>query len=271
MNAAPSLPDLERLARQAGEILRNGYVSRPGFGRELQVSYKGVIDLVTDVDHASEAFILGEIRQRFPSHQVMAEESGWQAGDACCVWYIDPLDGTVNFAHGIPLFAVSIAYAEAGLVMLGTVYDPLRDECFSAERKRGAWLNGEPLRASTVSDLDHSLLVTGFPYDIRTQVQNNLDHYAEFSLRSQGVRRLGSAALDLAYVAAGRIDGFWELSIKPWDIAAGGLIAEESGAKVTDAAGTKDYLQPPCSILATSPGIHATMLAMLANEPVNAG
>jgi myo-inositol-1(or 4)-monophosphatase len=147
--------------------------------------------------------------------------------------------------------------------MLGVVYDPEREECFSAERGRGAWLNGLQLAGPSAQELDHSLLVTGFPYDIRTNPANNLDHYAAFALRSYGVRRLGSAAIDLCYVAAGRIDGYWELRINSWDVAAGGLIAQESGAVVTDVTGDPNYLTPPCSILAASPELHAQMLAIL--------
>jgi myo-inositol-1(or 4)-monophosphatase len=253
----PELDDLETLARQAGEILRAGY------GRRPQIHYKGVIDLVTDVDHQSEDFLLGEVRRRFPGHTIFTEESGHLSGQDCCIWYIDPLDGTVNFAHGLPFFAVSIGYAEGGVLRLGAVYDPLRDEMFLGERGRGAWLNGQPIHASTADNLDQSLLVTGFPYDIRTHPENNLEQFTRFMLLSQGVRRLGSAALDLCYVAAGRLDGFWEVRLKPWDVAAGGLIAEEAGAMVSDTHGGPDYLSAPCSILACAPGIHAQMLAVL--------
>jgi myo-inositol-1(or 4)-monophosphatase len=253
----PGLDDLEALARQAGDILRAGY------GRRPQIHYKGVIDLVTDVDHQSEDFLIGEIQRRYPGHAIVTEESGHIAGQDCCVWYIDPLDGTVNFAHGLPFFSVSIGYAEGGEMRLGAVYDPLRDELFMAERGRGAWLNGQPLHASDVDNLDQSLLVTGFPYDIRTHPENNLDLFARFMLLSQGVRRLGSAALDLCYVASGRLDGFWEVRLKPWDVAAGGLIAQEAGATVSDTRGGPDYLSAPCSILACAPGIQARMLAVI--------
>ena len=161
----------------------------------------------------------------------------------------------------MPIFAVSIAYAEGGLVRLGVVYDPLRDECFSAERGRGAYLNGLPIRATPASDLDRSLLVTGFPYDLRTHPQNNLDNYAHMARISQGVRRLGSAALDLCYIASGRLDGYWELSLQPWDVAAGGLIAAEAGATVTDMHGDAQLMHPPYSVLAANASLHARMLA----------
>jgi len=241
------------MARQAGEI------QRAGFGQKNQIYYKGVIDLVTDVDRRSEDFIVGEIRRRFPNHRIITEESGIVAGEECCIWYIDPLDGTVNFAHGVPIFSVSIAYAEEGVVCIGAVYDPMQDECFSAELGQGAQLNGKPIHVSNTKELIKSLLTTGFPYDIRTNPQNNLELFARFSMLTQGVRRLGSAALDLSYVAAGRLDGFWETSLQTYDIAAGGLIALEAGALVTNLHGHSDYLKPPCSILAANPHLHALM------------
>ena len=253
----PTLDLLESLARQAGEILRKG--QEQGF----DVAFKGEIDLVTEIDHLSEAFLLGEIGRLFPSHHVISEEVGEVQGDCDHLWLVDPIDGTVNYAHGIPLFTVSIAYQENGQVRLGVVYEPMRDECFSAERGKGAWLNGRQIKVSAQTNLEQSLLVTGFPYDIRTNPQNNLDHYTRFSLRSQAVRRLGSAALDLCYVAAGRCDGFWEIRIKAYDIAAGGLIAEEAGATVTNIHGSVNYLADPVSILAAPPEVHAQMLALL--------
>jgi myo-inositol-1(or 4)-monophosphatase len=248
---------LETLARQAGAILRAG-VNQP-----FQIDRKGVIDLVTEMDHRSESFILGAIQEQFPTHRIVSEEVGVVEGDASHVWYVDPLDGTVNYAHGIPLYTVSIAYAEDGHVRLGAVYDPSRDELYTGMRGSGARLNGQPIRVSAAQDLDQGLLVTGFPYDIRTHPQKNLDHFVNFSLRSQGVRRLGSAALDLCYLAAGRLDGFWEIRIKSDDIAAGGLIAEEAGARVAKVDGSPDYITPPCSILAATPAIYPQMLALL--------
>jgi myo-inositol-1(or 4)-monophosphatase len=262
----PTLSDLETLSRQAGSILRAGYHPRPGNGLGLKIHYKGAIDLVTEFDRRSEDYILGEIRRNFPGDRILSEESGEQAGKECCVWYIDPLDGTVNYAHGLALFCVSIAYAENGLLRFGAIYDPVGDECFTAERGRGAWLNGDPIRVSSAVELDKSLLVTGFPYDVRTNPNNNLDQYARFTLRSQAVRRLGSAALDLAYVAAGRLDGFWEIFIHDWDVAAGGLLAQEAGARVTNIRGGADFLSPPQSILAANPAIHGQMLRVLEEE-----
>jgi len=250
----PALSDLEELARAAGEILRSGYQ------RDHQVRYKGAIDLVTEVDDQSESYLLAEVQHRFPGHHIVAEESGVTKGRLEDLWYIDPLDGTVNYAHHIPLFCVSIAFASSGTVRLGAVYDPLRDELFTAERGLGAWLNGTAIRVSEAAELAKSLLVTGFPYDAWHSPRNNFDYFVKFSKSSLGVRRLGSAALDACYVAAGRFDAFWELSLNAWDVAAAGLIAEEAGASVTDVDGGSDYLSPPQSILASSPGIYQQIL-----------
>lgn len=257
----PTLQDLIALAHQAGDILRAGY------GQEQHVTHKGLIDLVTEYDHQSETFLLGEIQRRFPGHSVNAEESGLSAGSQSQVWYVDPLDGTVNFAHGVPIFCVSLAYAEAGQVQLGVVYDPLRQECFCAERGKGAWLGDRRLQVTGVTQLIRALLVTGFPYDVATTPRNNLAEYARLALRSQGVRRLGSAALDLCYIAAGRFDGYWELQLNPWDLAAGMLIAAEAGARVERAWGAGDMLAPPCSVLACTPGIYLELRQALDEPP----
>lgn len=253
----PTLSYLENLARHAGEIQRAGY------NQEHQVGYKGVIDLVTEVDHQSEAYLLGEVRRDFPDHHIFSEESGIIQGNEEHVWYIDPLDGTVNYAHQVPVFCVSIAYAYQGKLTLGAVYDPLRDEMFTAARGLGAHLNGEGLSASAARELQKSLLVTGFPYDAWDTPQDNFANFEKMAKLSQGVRRLGSAALDLCYVGSGRFDGYWELSLNPWDVAAGGLICEEAGARVTNISGEADYLSAPQSILAAAPGIHARMLEEL--------
>ena len=253
----PTLTYIERLAREAGAILRAGY------NMEHQVKYKGIIDPVTEVDHQSEAYLLGEVRRDFPDHHIFSEESGVIQGDDTHIWYIDPLDGTVYYAHHVPIFTVSIAYAFGGRTTLGAVYDPMRDELFTAERGKGAFINGQRLRVSTATDLQRSLLVTGFPYDAWNTEHDNFANFVKFAKLTQGVRRLGSAALDLSYVAAGRFDGFWELSLKPWDVAAGGLICEEAGGSVTNVHGDADYISPPQSILATAPGIHVRMLEEL--------
>jgi myo-inositol-1(or 4)-monophosphatase len=253
----PTLPELERLAREAGAILRAGY------SKEHQVSYKGVIDLVTEMDHQSEAYLIGEVQKKFPGHHIVTEETGVIQGNDEHKWYIDPLDGTVNYAHHIPIFCVSVAYAFRGELTLGVVYDPMRDELFSAERGKGAFLNGKPTRVSDVTELQKSLLVTGFPYDAWNTAQDNFVNFVRFAKLTQGVRRLGSAALDLCYVAAGRFDGFWELALKPWDVAAGGLICREAGARTTNVEGNDDFISPPQSIVSSAPAIHARMLEVL--------
>lgn len=253
----PTLSDLERLAREAGAILREGY------NKEHTVHYKGTIDLVTESDHASEAFLLGEIKSHFPGGHILAEESGSIQGNNEDLWYIDPLDGTVNYAHHIPIFCVSIGFASNGALTLGAVYDPLRDEMFLAEKGKGAFLNGKPIHVSDVVELEKSLLVTGFPYDTWNTELDNFKYFERLAKKTQGVRRLGSAALDACYVGAGRFDGFWEYKLKAWDVAAGGLIAREGGAKVTAIDGREDFLASPLSILATTPGIYEATKAQL--------
>jgi myo-inositol-1(or 4)-monophosphatase len=245
----PDLTHLENLARQAGEILRGGYGQNPA------ITHKGRIDLVTDYDHRSDALLTREIHARFPGHTILAEESGVHAGLRDSVWYVDPLDGTTNYAHGLPYFSVSIAYACAGSVLLAAVYNPIYDEMFTAERGRGAWLNGEALHVSQTSELLQCILATGFAYTHEV-IEANLANFAHFMRVTQGVRRLGSAALDLCCVASGRVDGYWEVSVQPYDIAAGGLIAAEAGARVTALDGSPGYLSTPCSILAANEGLY---------------
>lgn len=253
----PTLPELEHLAEQAGAILRAGY------NEDHQISYKGVIDLVTEIDRASEDYLLAEINRRWPGGHLISEENGVTPGDREHTWYVDPLDGTVNYAHRIPFFSVSLAYARQGVMQLGVVYDPMREELFSAERGKGARLNGQTIHASAANDLHKSLLVTGFPYDAWDSEHDNFANFVHFGKMTQGVRRFGSAALDASYVGAGRFDAFWELALKPWDVAAGGLVAEESGAKVTNVKNRPDYLSAPQSIVAAAPGIHNQILENL--------
>jgi myo-inositol-1(or 4)-monophosphatase len=253
----PKEADIKDILLGAGKILREGY------GKELLVERKGEIDLVTEIDKRSEDYLVHAIQRRFPEHHIITEERGPILGDEDRVWYIDPLDGTTNYAHGVPIFSVSIAYAVYGKVIIGGVYDPMQNEYFFATRGGGAYLNGKKLRVSNVISLDKSLLVTGFPYDVHINPNNNLNHYVNFTKKTRGVRRLGSAAIDLAYVAAGRFDGYWEISIEAWDIAAGSLIVEEAGGQVTDVHGGQDFLSPSPSILATNAKIHAEMLALL--------
>lgn len=252
----PTLDDLYALAREAGAILRAGY------GLPQTITHKGRIDLVTEYDRRSEAYLLGQVRARFPGHTILSEESGLHPGHQDHCWYIDPLDGTTNYAHGMPIFCVSIAYAEKDEITLGAVYDPLRDELFGAGRGAGAWLNGQRIQVSEVDVLLQSLLVTGFAYDDWV-IRTNLEHFAYFSRLCQAVRRLGSAALDFCYIAAGRLDGYWEMSLQPWDSAAGALIAREAGALVTAPDGDPDFLKPPGGVVAANPAMHAQILSGL--------
>jgi myo-inositol-1(or 4)-monophosphatase len=253
----PTLEDLKNLARGAGEILR------AGFQHANHIQHKSEIDLVTEVDRQSEAYLLEQINTRFPDHRIIAEETGQKDGNPDHTWYIDPLDGTTNFAHRLPIFSVSIAYAHQGTVTLGVVYDPIQDEMFSAELGKGAALNDAPIHTTSQAKLSRSLLVTGFPYDRFTSPDNNLDHMKRFTLRAQGIRRLGSAALDLCSVACGRVDGYWEIKLEVWDLAAGILIAQEAGAIVTKTDGRSDMLLPPLSVLAANPALHPSMLEVL--------
>jgi myo-inositol-1(or 4)-monophosphatase len=250
------LPTATALAREAGAILRAGY------DQPKHVEHKGTIDLVTEYDKRSEAIILGGLRAAFPTHSFHAEESGRSAGDEY-EWFIDPLDGTTNFAHGFPLFAVSIALAHRGQLIVGVVYDPLRDELYAAAAGQGTTGNGRRLGVSAVPTLGEALLVTGFPYDVRTNPVNNLADFAHMQLRSHGVRRPGSAALDLAWLAAGRVDGYWEYRMKPWDVAAGALLVREAGGRVTTFSGDDDFLNQP-TIAASNGHLHAELLSELA-------
>lgn len=253
----PELNFIIDTARGAGEILRQLY------GKDHQVEHKGVIDLVTEADKRSEAYIIDRILAKFPDHGIMAEESGEQRLDNGQRWYIDPLDGTNNFAHDLPIFCVSIAYAENGRVEMGVIYDPMLDECFYAERGGGFHINGSQTSISQETELINSLLVTGFPYNIQSTANTNLENFGKFAMLTQGVRRLGSAALDIAYVAAGRFDGYWEIGIKPWDIAAGTVMVEEAGGIITDLRGDPDYMKPPYAIVTANPTLHPKMLQVL--------
>lgn len=247
-----------RLAHEAGEILREGY------GTAMRVEHKGPVDLVTEFDRRSEALILEAIRHAYPEDALLSEESGSNGVQAERTWIVDPLDGTTNFTHGIPIFAVTMALTDSAGLRLGIVYDPLRNETFWAERGAGAYLDDRRLRVSEVGELGRSLLVTGFPYDMATTRFNNLDHYGRFAMRCQGVRRLGSAALDLAYLAAGRFEGYWDLQLSPWDVAAGALLIEEAGGRVTNVHGGADILREDLTLLATNGRVHAAMLEVLA-------
>jgi len=252
----PNIDLLIEWARAAGAILRSG------LGTAFQVDFKGEIDLVTEMDRRSEDYLIGQVRAHFPDHAIVSEEAGSLDGSTGC-WYIDPLDGTMNYAHGVPIFSVSIAYAEGDQILLGVVYDPMQDECFSAELGGGAFLNGRPIHVNAQANLEQAFLVTGFPYDIRRTDFNNIELFGRLLLQAQSVRRLGSAALDLGYVAAGRFDGYWEIRLKPWDLAAGALIAAEAGAVVTSFEGHPQYLRSPYGIVVSNPVLHPQLLQAL--------
>jgi myo-inositol-1(or 4)-monophosphatase len=214
------------------------------------------------MDGRAEALILERLAAAFPDDAVLTEERGSLSGRSGRRWIVDPLDGTTNYAHGLPIFAVSIALETAGRVELGVVYDPNQEELFLAEPGGGAFLGDERLRVSETASLGESLLATGFPYDIRETADNNLAEYAAFSLRARGVRRLGSAVLYLAWLAAGRFDGYWELQLGPWDVAAGGLIVQEAGGRVTDLRGGRLDVDAP-TVVASNGRIHDAMLGVL--------
>ena len=248
-------------ARDAGRVLAER------LGRNLRISNKSELDLVTESDLASERLIIDRIKTHYPRHAILAEESGENAPAAEGAqsdwrWIIDPLDGTTNYAHGYPCFCVSLGLERNGTLELGVIYDPLRDEMFSAERGQGAALNGKRIHVSPTPHLSSALLCTGFPYDVRDRGEF-ARHFANFIMNAQGVRRDGAAALDLAYVAAGRFDGFWEEGLKPWDVAAGILLIEEAGGRVSDYQNQPlNIFTPP--ILATNGLIHEQMMRVLA-------
>ena len=222
--------ELEAAMSAAGEA---GGVLREGFGWQHSIKYKGEVDIVTEVDEQAERVIREILLGAFPSYGMLAEEGGRLSGEEDARWIVDPLDGTTNYAHGLPIFAVSIALERAEEVVLGVVHDPIREETYVAELGRGAALNGEPIKVSDTDELIQALIATGFPYD-REKMPEALELFGRFVALTRGVRRLGSTALDLCYVAFGRLDGYYERGIWPWDIAAGSLILEEAGGKVTD-------------------------------------
>ncbi len=257
----------ERFLRTAVAACRAaGRIQRAAFGKSPKVEHKGEIDLVTQIDKRSEAAILRVLASAFPSHGILAEESGRRAGDAGHLWVIDPLDGTTNYSRGFPYFCVSVALAREGEVIVGAVYQPLLDELFTAVRGRGAFLNGRALRVSRQPRLDQAFLATGFPYDIRRSPRNNLDYFGRFATRCLAVRRAGAAALDLAYVAAGRFDGFWELKLRPWDIAAASLLIVEAGGRISGLGG-RPWRLAVRDVVASNGLIHGEMLGVLAGVP----
>ncbi len=241
-------------------VVAAGNLIREQWQQPKSIDYKGGIDLVTSVDRESERRIVEVLQSNFPGHSILAEEETDLVGSQGNYrWIIDPLDGTTNFAHGYPHFCVSVALEYDGQVILGLVYDPLRRECFRAVKGGGATLNENPIRISDVSELDKALLATGFPYDQREKAEYYLSFFKAFMTRSQGIRRNGSAALDLCYVACGRIDGFWELKLHPWDTAAGALIVEEAGGRLSDLSG-KPFSIWGEETLASNAAVHEEMV-----------
>jgi len=226
------------------------------------VSFKGEIDLVTKFDRDAQKQIVSALSREFPDHGILSEEDINRKPASNIRWIVDPLDGTTNFAHGLPIWAISIGLEVNDEVVLGVVYDPNRDETFSALRNSGARLNGRKIRVSSARKLDRCLLVTGFPYDIRRSERNNLRQFGEFAVRARAVRRLGSAALDLCYTACGRFDGYWEMKLSPWDQAAGSLILKESGGKITDFRGRPFNIYGD-EVLGTNGLIHRQMMDVL--------
>ncbi|MGA2752501.1 MAG: inositol monophosphatase family protein [Terracidiphilus sp.] len=255
------VPKAAEIAREAGSLLREYYA------KGVETEYKGDVDIVTAADRAAEKLIRTRLGEAFPEHGVYGEEGTRERMEGEFRWYVDPLDGTTNFAHGFPQFCVSMGLEhraagikanEDGALVAAVIYDPLRDELFTAERGQGTQLNGRPARVSRTRELAEALLATGFPSRKR-HASPNIHFYQEFTLRSHGVRRAGSAALDLAYVACGRLDAFWEFNLNPWDTAAGILLVEEAGGRVTDFAGGRFQLKSD-EILASNRLIHEELI-----------
>lgn len=250
-----------QIARTGGALLRKYHLMRAR--KQFNVESKGSpIDLVTDVDRKAEKAIKQMIEAAYPDHGIISEEGSAKKPDSGTIWYVDPLDGTTNFVHGYPHFAVSIGVERDGQVVMGCVFDPIRDELFFGHKGCGARLNNKKIRVSRTTQLERSLLCTGFPYDVRVSPQNNLDYWNKFVVKARAIRRDGSAALDLCYLAAGRFDGFWELKLKPWDMAAGQLIVSEAGGTVSDFLGNPVGLFTR-ELLATNGQIHREMMSVL--------
>jgi myo-inositol-1(or 4)-monophosphatase len=259
---------LEEYAREAVQIARDaGQILRDRFGQPHEVRFKGAIDLVTEADRAAEDLIADRLRTFCPDHDLLCEEGsvGLTSGATYC-WVVDPLDGTTNFAHGLPTFAVSIALEDAGVPVVGVVYDPMRDELFVARKGGGATLNGTPIVVSAVDQLIASILVTGFSYDF-TRREQQAEVWRAFLTRVQAIRQTGSAALNLCYIAAGRLDGYWERGLSPWDVAAGALIVTEAAGLVTDMRGGS-YRSNDREILASNGKLHGKLLEVITAHEV---
>ena len=256
----PELNFITDIALQAGAML-----ARRQDG-DLDVQLKGRADLVTCADKAVEEFLIDRLRSRFPTHAFVCEESGSHPGDPEHQWFIDPLDGTLNYSHGLRYYCTSIAYARAGQLQLGVIYSPREEECFTAELGKGAFLNGKPIHVSGAEILENSLLATGFRATLIDTPRSNYNNFLRLSRISQGVRRLGSAAMDLAYVACGRLEGFWDIQLSPWDVAAGALITREAGGMVDTLYGEGSLLSAKVDILAANTRVFEPLKAVLNSE-----
>jgi myo-inositol-1(or 4)-monophosphatase len=253
--------DIIEISKRAGSIIKEG------FGTTFKIEYKtNESNLVTEIDKASEELIINFIKKKYPSHSILAEEGGDLRKNSEYLWVVDPLDGTTNFAHGLPIFSVSIGVQKNGETIAGVVYDVMRDLVFSAEKGSGAFTNSEQIEVSIVNKLEHSLLVTGFPYDIAENPEGAFERFTILTKKSRGMRRLGSAAIDFCYLASGVFDGFWEVHLHPWDICAGKLIAEEAGGMVTDFKGKSIDIFSK-KILSTNNKIHEQMIEVM--EKIN--
>jgi myo-inositol-1(or 4)-monophosphatase len=251
---------LKKVALKA--VKAGGSLLRKHFGKVHSISHKGEINLVTEADRQSEEMIVGIIQEHYPDHSILAEETGDTRKSSPFKWIIDPLDGTTNYAHGYPFFCVSLAIEYHGEIWYGAVYDPLKEELFTAEKGKGTYLNGKQIKVSSTPHLNESLLCTGFPYDVRNDIESTILPFRNFLMKAQAVRRDGSAALDLCYIAAGRFDGFWEQRLSPWDVAAGGLLITEAGGTLSNFKG-----EPFCiydkEIVASNGKIHSQMIEVL--------
>ena len=252
--------DLKRVALKA--VKEGGAILMKYFGKIKSIDYKGEINLVTEADQRSEEVILSIIKNSYPNHRILAEETGESGNSSSFKWIIDPLDGTTNYAHGYPCFCVSLAIEYEEEVIYGAVYDPVKEELFTAEKGKGAFINGKAIKTSSTKQLDQSLLCTGFPYDVRDDMDSNILNFRTFLMKAQAVRRDGSAALDLCHTAAGRFDGFWEQKLFPWDVAAGGLLVTEAGGKLTNFTGGNFSIYDK-EIVASNGLIHDQMVEAL--------
>jgi len=269
--------ELENFLKIAIEAVKEaGKIQEEKFGENFKIEHKGEINLVTEVDYQCEKVIIDIIKRHYPEHEILTEEAGSVKGlppshspltkggqmEGKYKWIIDPLDGTTNYAHSYPCFCASVGLEIDGEIVAGAVYNPMIDELFTSIKGEGAYLNGNRIRVSKIGDINKSLLATGFPYDIRESKENNLNHFCNFAVRAQAIRRPGSAVLDLCYLAAGRFDGFWELKLYPWDMAASSLIVKESGGMITDFKGSEFSIYKG-EMLASNGLIHKEMINIL--------